>query len=146
MKERRAKSWRGGKKEKGRDRVLSSPSFLPLYFRVRDFSIQQTRPSRSLEQAVAGGIVMPGVLSRRLSHHARRTPSAEAARKNLLTIRLDLLPIADTETTALVRLSRQLLKLASLAFILRHSRCWCSRMLARVASFQVNERGSERNL
>ena len=39
------------KKEKGRDRVLSSPSFLPFYFRVRAFLIQRTRLSRSLEQA-----------------------------------------------------------------------------------------------
>ena len=30
----------------------SLPSFLPFYFRVRTFSIQRTRLSRSLEQAI----------------------------------------------------------------------------------------------
>ena len=69
---------------------------------------------------VAGGIVMPGLLSRRLSCHARRAPSAEAARENP----------AYTETKALIRFSRQLLKLSSLAFMLRRSRCWHSRRLA----------------
>ena len=45
---RRAKSWRGGKKEKA---APSLPSFLPFYFRVCAFSMQRTRLSRSLEQA-----------------------------------------------------------------------------------------------
>ena len=44
---RRAKSWRGKKKEKG-----SFPSFFPFYFCTRTFSIQLTRPSRSLDQAI----------------------------------------------------------------------------------------------
>ena len=60
---------------------------------------------------------MPGVLSRRLSCHAKRAPSAEAARENP----------AYTET--LIRFSRQLLKLSSLAFMTRRSRCWHSRRL-----------------
>ena len=129
------------KKEKGKRKkegTESSP-ILPVSYRyIFVFAISQFSGRDCLgawNRLVAGGIVMPGVLSRRLSRHARRAPSAEAARKNLLTIRLDLLPIADTETTALVRLSRQLLKLASLAFILRHSCCWHSRRLARIASF-----------
>ena len=61
---------------------------------------------------VAGGIGMPGLLSRRLSCHARRKNPAY------------------TETKALIRFSRQLLKLSSLAFMLRRSRCWHSRRLA----------------
>ena len=51
QRKRCAKSWRGGKKEKGRERAPALPSLLPFYFRVCAFSIQRTRLSRSLEQA-----------------------------------------------------------------------------------------------
>ena len=48
---RHAKSWRDGKKEKGREPAPAFPSFLPFYFLACAFSIQRTRLSRSLEQA-----------------------------------------------------------------------------------------------
>ena len=38
QRKRRAKSWRGGKKEKGRERAPALPSLLPFYFRVCAFS------------------------------------------------------------------------------------------------------------
>ena len=44
------KSLLGAKKEKGAA-PEALPSFLPFYFRVRAFSIQQTQLSRSLKQA-----------------------------------------------------------------------------------------------
>ena len=47
---RHAKSLWGAKKEKGAA-PEALPSFLPFYFRVRAFSIQQTQLSRSLKQA-----------------------------------------------------------------------------------------------
>ena len=59
-----AKNWRGWKKEEGRERepvIISAapslPSFLPFYFRVRAFSIQRTRLSRSLEQVINTHII-----------------------------------------------------------------------------------------
>ena len=42
----------GKRKKEGRDAAPALPSFLPFYFRVCAFSIQRTRLSRSLEQAI----------------------------------------------------------------------------------------------
>ena len=44
----------GKRKNKGGSAASALPSFLPLYFRVRTFSVQRTRLSRSLEQASEG--------------------------------------------------------------------------------------------
>ena len=111
---------RAGKRKK--EGTESSP--LPVSSRfIFVFALSQFSGPDCLgawNRLVAGGIGMPGLLSRRLSCHARRAPSAEAERENP----------AYTETKALIRFSRQLLKLSSLAFMLRRSRCWHSRRLA----------------
>ena len=44
-----------GKSRKGKRAASALPSFLPFYFRVCAFSIQRTRLSRSLEQAIIEG-------------------------------------------------------------------------------------------
>ena len=44
----------GKRKNEGGSAASALPSFLPLYFRVRTFSIQRTRLSRILEQASEG--------------------------------------------------------------------------------------------
>ena len=44
----------GKRKNEGGSAASALPSFVPLYFRVRTFSIQWTRLSRSLEQATEG--------------------------------------------------------------------------------------------
>ena len=49
-------------KEKGREKVAERapplPTFLPFYFCVWAFSIQRTRLSRSLEQAISSGSIL----------------------------------------------------------------------------------------
>ena len=91
---------KGKRKEEGTE---SSP--IPVSSRfIFVFALSQFSGPDCLgawNRLVAGGIVMPGVLSRRLSCHARRAPSAEAARENL----------AYTESKALIRFSRQLLRI-----------------------------------
>ena len=52
MKEKGRQKVGGAGREKGRERDPALPSFLPFYFRVCAFSIQRTRLSRSLEQAI----------------------------------------------------------------------------------------------
>ena len=105
----------GRARKRKKEGTESSP--LPVSSRfILVFALSQFSPPNCLgawNRLVAGGIVMPGVLSRRLSCHMRRAPSAEAARKISWLSASSLLSIADTETTALVRLSPQLLKLAS---------------------------------
>ena len=44
----------GKRKNEGGSAASALPSFLPLYFRVRTFSIQRTQLSRSLEHASEG--------------------------------------------------------------------------------------------
>ena len=72
---------RAGKRKK--EGTESSP--LPVSSRfILVFALSQFSPPNCLgawNRLVAGGIVMPGVPSRRLSCHMRRAPSAEAARK-----------------------------------------------------------------
>ena len=52
MKEKGRQKVGGAGREKGRERDPALPSFLPFYFRVCAFSIQRTRLSPSLEQAI----------------------------------------------------------------------------------------------
>ena len=70
---------KGKRKEEGTE---SSP--IPVSSRfIFVFALSQFSGPDCLgawNRLVAGGIVMPGVLSRRLSCHARRAPSSEAAR------------------------------------------------------------------
>ena len=127
MKGRRARKAReklAGREKGKRKKEGTESSPLPVSSRfIFVFALSQFSGPDCLgawNRLVAGGIVMPGVLSRRLSCHAKRAPSAEAARENP----------AYTETKALIRFSCQLPKLSSLAFMLRRSRCWHSRRLA----------------
>ena len=69
--ERHVKSWRGGKKEKGKDsRPLLSPVSSRFYFCVHHaFSIQRTRLSRSLGQASTSLTIV--LTSPQCKHHAQ---------------------------------------------------------------------------
>ena len=89
MKGRRARKAREklAEREKGkRKKEGTESSPLPVSSRfIFVFALSQFSGPDCLgawNRLVAGGIVMPGVLSRRLSCHAKRVPSAEAAREN----------------------------------------------------------------
>ena len=88
--ERQVKSWRGGKKEKGKRKgerasaAAALPSFLRLYFRVCAFSIQRTRLSRSLEQANTQSKRPYLFLDLRLSNHS----CCKSSNRNLFSLKL----------------------------------------------------------